>query len=115
MNKTRLIPDYLEHIREAIARVSDYLSGMDWEAFSKSRVTQDATVRNLEIIGEAARNILRADPKFAERHPDFPLGKAIGMRNILAHGYFEVKLDIVWKTIKEDLPDLAQKVENLLS
>jgi uncharacterized protein with HEPN domain len=69
----------------------------------------------LRIIGEAARNILRADPAFAASHPTLPLGRAIGMRNALSHGYFEVKLDRVWKTIKEDLPDLNAKVVEALS
>jgi uncharacterized protein with HEPN domain len=69
----------------------------------------------LRIIGEAARNILRADPAFAASHPTLPLGRAIGMRNALSHGYFEVKLDRVWKTINEDLPDLNAKVVEALS
>jgi len=115
MRKELRIPDYLGHMIEAIARISSYVDGMDWNAFSASPLIQDATIRNLEIIGEAARNVLRADPEFAERYPDFPLGRAIGMRNTLAHGYFDVKLDIVWRTVQEDLPDLAGKVGDLLS
>lgn len=115
MKKELRIPDYLDHMSEAIARIAKYVSAMDWEAFSADRLTQDATIRNLEIVGEAARNILRADPKFIERYPDFPLGKAIGMRNTLAHGYFDVKLDVDWRTVQEELPDLGLKVERWLS
>ena len=115
MNKNFRVPDYLDHMIEAIARISTYVQGMDWPTFSANRLAQDATIRNLEIIGEAARNVLRLDPKFAERYPDFPLGRAIGMRNSLAHGYIDVKLEIVWETVQEDIPDLARKVEDLLS
>jgi uncharacterized protein with HEPN domain len=115
MSKAFRTPDYLEHMSEAIARISSYLQGMDWPAFSANRLAQDATIRNLEIIGEAARNVLRVDPNFAERYPDFPLGRAIGMRNSLAHGYFDVKLELVWKTVQEDLPDFARKVGDALS
>ena len=114
MSKALRIPDYLGHINKAIARIRSYVAGMDWAAFVASPLTQDATLRNLEIIGEAARKLPRADPQFSATHPDFPLGRAIGMRNTLAHGYFAVKLEILWQTIEEDLPALAAKVEKLL-
>ena len=115
MSKELRIPDYLEHMSEAIARISNYVSGMDWAAFSESRLTQDATIRNIEIIGEAARNVLRADPKFVDLYPDFPIAKAIGMRNTLVHGYFDVSLDVVWRTVQDDLPSLATKVDEIRS
>ena len=115
MNKSLRVPDYLGHILDAIAKISEYLDGMDWPAFSANSRTQDAVVRNLEIIGEAGRKIGSADPGFMERHPDFPLARAIGMRNALAHGYLDVKLDVVWKTAKSDLPALALQVAELLT
>jgi uncharacterized protein with HEPN domain len=108
------IPDYLQHISEAIEKIFGYVNGLDETGFLASRLIQDATIRNLEIIGEAARNILRADPSFAARHPTLPLGQAIGMRDTLSHGYFEVKLDAVWTTIKRDLPDLNATVKDIL-
>jgi uncharacterized protein with HEPN domain len=73
----------LEHITEAIEKIFGYVNGLEWSDFSASRLIQDATIRNLEIIGEAARDILRADPAFSVRHPALPLGCAIGMRNAL--------------------------------
>jgi len=115
MKRELRIPDYLEHMRDAIAKILRYIEGMDWEAFATDSLTQDATIRNFEVLGEIARDILRADPKFIERHPDFPLGNAIGMRNTLIHGYLDVKIDVVGKTAREDLPGLALKVGQILS
>jgi uncharacterized protein with HEPN domain len=65
---------------------------------------QDAVIRNLEIIGEASRNIERKHPDFTAAHPELPLSFAYEMRNALAHGYFKVDLAIVWKTVETDLP-----------
>lgn len=73
-------------------------------------MAQDAVIRNLEIIGEACRNIERSDPDFLVRHPEFPLRVAIEMRNVLAHGYFSVDLEIVWRTVHTNLPDLKAQV-----
>lgn len=70
-------------------------------------------IRNFEIIGEASRNIERHYPVFAAEHPEVPLAFAYEMRNALAHGYFKVDLELVWKTIKRDLPMLAEQVRKL--
>ena len=77
-------------------------------------MVQDAVIRNLEIIGEASRNIERHYPEFATAHPELPLAFAYEMRNVLAHGYFKVDLDIVWKTIENDLPPLRAQVQTLV-
>lgn len=58
------------------------------------------------IIGEASSKIMDADPQFAEAHPDVPWRAMRGMRNRIAHGYFEINLDVVWKTVRSALPDL---------
>ena len=63
-------------------------------------------IRNLEVVGEASRNIERVDPDFVAAHPELPLAVATDMRNALAHGYFKIDLAIVWKTIQTDLPQL---------
>ncbi len=106
--------DYLQHIQQAIRRIRRYLSGIDREAFLENEEKQDAVIRNLEIIGEAAGKILRHFPDFAEKHPGFPLRAAYGMRNVLTHGYFKVDLDVVWKTVERDLPLLEDQVEKAL-
>lgn len=108
------LPDYLEHILQAIGRIERYVGGMDAAGFASSEMTQDAVIRNLEVIGEASRNIEREYPDFAAAHPELPLSFAYEMRNALAHGYFAVDLDIVWKTIEADLPRLRQQVQALM-
>jgi uncharacterized protein with HEPN domain len=110
MSKALRVPDFLEHISEAIERILVYVQGLDERQFLANQLIQDAAMRNLEIVGEAARNIMRVDPGFARRHPNFPLGQAIGMRNTLTHVYFGVKLDQVWKTITQDIPLLQTNV-----
>ena len=72
-------------------------------------------IRNLEVIGEASRNIERVHPEFAAAHPELPLALANDMRNALSHGYFKVDLGIVWTTIKGNLPDLYAQVQDALT
>jgi len=106
--------DYLEHIQQAIDRIQRYLSDIDHAAFLANEEKQDAVIRNLEIIGEAAGNIQRHFPDFATKYPDFPLKAAYGTRNALAHGYFKIDLDVVWKTIERDLPMLDIQVRRVI-
>ena len=106
----RRLPDYLGHILEAIERIRHYVDGMDEVGFLDNRLVQDAVIRNLEVIGEASRNIERFHPEFAAAHPELPVALANDMRNALAHGYFKVDLEIVWKTIQGNLPALYQQV-----
>lgn len=103
--------DYLLHIVEAIERVQRYTEDADEVRFIGDEMMQDAVIRNLEVIGEASRNIEREHPGFAAAHPELPLSFAYEMRNVLSHGYFKVDLGIVWKTIERDLPVLLQQVK----
>ena len=105
--------DYLGHIAEAIERIQRYCAGMDEASFLSSEVVQDAVIRNLEVIGEASRNIERRYPDFAAAHPELPLAVAYDMRNALSHGYFRVDLQIVWRTIQSELPRLHAQVTAL--
>lgn len=104
------LPDYLGHILEAIERIQAYVADVDVVGFLSSKIIQDAVIRNLEVIGEASRNIERVHPEFAAAHPELPLALANDMRNALAHGYFKVDLEIVWKTIQSNLPDLHAQI-----
>ena len=70
-------------------------------------------IRNFEIIGEASNNIEKHYPEFAAAHPELPLSFAYQMRNAVAHGYFKVDLEIVWRTINRDLPGLYRQVREL--
>jgi uncharacterized protein with HEPN domain len=111
--ESRLL-DYLEHILQAVERIQDYTEDLDEVTFLKEEMAQDAVIRNLEVIGEASRNIERHFPEFVKTHPELPLASAYEMRNALAHGYFSVDLGIVWKTIANDLPNLHGQAQNLL-
>jgi uncharacterized protein with HEPN domain len=71
--------------------------------------------RNIEVIGEAARNIDRHHPEFAALHADVPWQDIYLMRNRVAHGYFSIDLEIVWKTVGRDIPELQQQVAQLRS
>lgn len=77
--------------------------------------TQDAVIRNFEIIGEACNNLARQFPAYADGHPEIPWRFAYEMRNVLAHGYFNVDLEIVWRTIHRDLPPLHERARSLLA
>ena len=108
------LPEYLRHILQAIERIHHYTEDISEVAFLEDPKTQDAVIRNFEIIGEASRNIERHHPAFANDHPYLPLGFAYEMRNALSHGYFKVDLEIVWKTIHSNLPELHAQIKQLL-
>jgi len=107
------LADYLAHIAQAIERIDGYTEDMDEMAFLANPLVQDAVVRNIEIIGEASHNIEKHYPHFAAAHPQLPLSFAYQMHNVVAHGYFKVDFEIVWKTIHNDLPDLYTQVQQV--
>lgn len=113
-DKAARAADYLGHILRAIERIDRYTADMSEPEFLASEITQDAVIRNFEIIGEASRNIERNCPEVAAAHPDLPLINAYEMRNALAHGYFRVDLEILWKTIHNDLPALQQQISAII-
>lgn len=113
-DKAARAADYLGHILKAIERIDRYTSDMGESQFLASEITQDAVIRNFEVIGEASRNIERNCPEFAAAHPDLPLINAYEMRNALAHGYFRVDLEILWKTMQNDLPVLQRQIEAII-
>src|ERR1700740_169425 len=104
-DRQRLI-DYLAHMLQAIERVNRYTEELDEVVFLQNELVQDAVIRNLEILGEASNNIQKHYPEFTVQHPELPLAFAYQMRNAIAHGYFKVDYEIVWKTIHADLPTL---------
>ena len=107
------LPDYLNHILEAIERIEEYVSDLDEIAFLGNKLVQDAVIRNFEVIGEASNNIEKRFPEFVAAHPELPLASAYQMRNAVSHGYFQVDFEILWKTIQRDLPGLHTKVEEI--
>ncbi|MDR3754012.1 MAG: DUF86 domain-containing protein [Terracidiphilus sp.] len=106
--------DFVVHILQAADRILDYTKGMSREEFFADTLKQDAVIRNVEIIGEAANNLREADPGIAVRHPSIPFAQIYGMRNRVAHGYFSVSLAMVWDSVEEDIPELREKIAGVL-
>lgn len=101
---------YLLHIRDSLHRIVEYTaSGRD--AFLVDTKTQDAVIRNLEIIGEAVKNLSEAHK---ELHPDVPWKRVAGMRDLLIHHYFGVKLETVWAVVEDELPDFGTAIVRML-
>lgn len=111
MTKELRVADYLGHILKAIERVERYTADIDNIEFLGNELVQDAVIRNIEIIGEASNNIQRSAPKFAARHHDIPWAIMYTMRNRVTHGYDTVDLEIIWNTVRRDLPALYAKVQ----
>ena len=99
--------ELLDDISEAIRRLEIYSQNMGYEDFLEDTKTQDAVLRNLEIIGEAAKNIT---DELKEKHPQILWKDVAGIRDKLIHRYFGVNLEIVWTIIDEDLPQLRKEI-----
>ncbi len=102
----------IEDILEAIRKTQRYVSGLSFDTFCGDDQVIDAVVRNLEVIGEAARHI---PPEIELRYPDVPWGEMRGMRNVLVHEYFGVNLAILWHTVEQNLPPVIEKLEKILA
>ncbi len=102
---------YIEDILEAVDKVERYTRGLTYEAFAKNDMAADAVIRNLEIIGEASRNI---PGDIRQKFPDIPWKRMIGLRNIAIHEYFGVDLSIIWEIISKNLPETKPKIEAML-
>ena len=102
---------YLTHIREAIESIEVYLEGVSYDQFVSSKMTIDAVVRELEIIGEASNNI---SDQFRRQYSDALWRRMKDMRNFLIHEYFGVNTKVVWDTCKDDLPQLKSFIEKIL-
>lgn len=109
MNKDPLI--FLRHILERIERVENYTKKLSKEKFEKNTFIQDAVIRNLEVIGEASKNIPK---EFTAQYPEIPWSKIAGFRDILIHFYFGIELDTTWNVVKDDLPNLKKRIKDIL-
>ena len=109
MTRTR-IPDCLDHMLEADVQACAYLEGMSKDAFMADKRTQQAVILNLILIGEDATKLLKEDAEFTERFPQLPWRGMKGMRNRIAHGYFEINLQTVWDTTQAALPELIRQL-----
>jgi uncharacterized protein with HEPN domain len=102
---------YLEDIVTSAERVASYVEGHSWESFVADPKTVDAVVRNLEIIGEAVKQV---PTEVRDRAPEIDWARIAGLRDILIHAYFNVDLEILWDVIRNKLPGLAVRVRALL-
>ena len=98
---------YLEDIRQAIGKIQSYTAGLTRDVFNQDDRTIDAVIRNLQIIGEAAKAIPET---VRAAYPNVEWKKIAGLRDILAHQYFEVDLDIIWDVLQNKLPGLDQEL-----
>ena len=102
---------YLRQMLEAIETVLSYVNGIKFDDFERDQMLQDAVIRKIEIIGEAAR---RLSVGFVEDHADLPLVQAVSIRNKLIHEYDDIDLKIVWDTVTVDLQKIKQDIKKLV-
>lgn len=102
---------FIEDILGAVDKIERYIEDLSYEKFLKNDMVVDAVVRNLEVIGEAAKNIPEDTKK---QYPDIPWKRIIGLRNIAVHEYFGIDLSIVWEIITSNLPETKPKILTML-
>ncbi len=107
----REIGDYIEDIIGAIDKTMNFVKNISYEEFIQDDKTVFAVVRALEIIGEAVKNI---PDDIRKNYPEIPWKDMAGMRDKVIHEYFGVKLSIVWRAVKEEIPPLKPIFEKIL-
>lgn len=105
------INDSLRDMLDAIRLINQYTAGLPKDRVEQVNELRDATILRLIIIGEAANRISR---DFQAKYPEIPWAEVVGFRNVVLHGYDRVQWDIVWDTVKNDLPVIATNLRNLL-
>ena len=109
MRENRL-PDYLDHMRQAATDACGFVEGLGKVDFLEDKRTQQAVIMSLIIIGEAATKAMASYAEFTQTHPEVPWRGMRGMRNRIAHGYFDINLDVVWETVQTALPELLKQL-----
>jgi len=102
---------HLKDILGAMEAIEQFVKNMDFEAFKNNDLVSSAVIRKFEIIGEAAKNVQK---DITQKHPEIPWRKMAGMRDRLIHFYFGVKYELVWQTIKKDVPHLKPLIREIL-
>lgn len=108
--RVNLLPDYLNHMQQAATDACNFVEGLDKDDFLTDKRTQQAVIMSLVIIGEAATKVIDCYAEFVQSHQEIPWQSMRGMRNRIAHGYFEINLDIVWGTVQTALPELLKQL-----
>ncbi len=106
------LPDYLGHMRQAITDAQSFTEGMAQPDFEQDKRTQQAVVMSLIVLGEAATKVMDQYPEFAAAHAEIPWRSMRGMRNRIAHGYFDIDLTVVWDTLQTALPNLKAQLNS---
>lgn len=101
---------YIEHIKDCIRKIKEYTKDLDEEQFIKNEIIQDAAIRNIEIIGEAAKKISK---NLRTTYFEIPWKQIAGMRDKLVDDYMGTDLEVVWKTITEDIVYLENMINNI--
>ena len=101
---------FIEHILLCIDKIQEYTKNLTAQEFNNNELIQDAVIRNIEIIGEATKKISK---DLKSQYRDIPWKEMSGMRDKLIHDYFGVDVDVVWKTVNEDIPYLKSLIENI--
>jgi len=102
---------YLEDILECCRRITEYTAGMSFDSFIKDRLVYDAVLRNIEIIGEAVKQV---PTEIRNQHPEIDWRRIAGMRDIVAHHYFSIHDEIVWDIVANKVSELAEQVGMIL-
>ena len=109
MNESRLL-DYLDHMQRAATDACSFVEGLTKDDFLADKRTQQAVIMSLIIIGEAATKVMDGYTRFTQTHPQVPWRSMRGMRNRIAHGYFDINLAVVWDTVQTALPALIEQL-----
>ncbi len=109
MTENRL-PDYLDHMQQAATDACSFVDGLAKADFLNDKRTQQAVIMSIIIVGEAATKLMDGYASFAQSHPEVPWRSMRGMRNRIAHGYFDMNLDVVWDTVQSALPTLLKQL-----
>lgn len=109
MSESRLA-DYLAHMQQAATDACIFVEGMEKADFLEDKRTQQAVIMSLIIVGEVATKVMDGYTEFTEMHSQMPWRSMRGMRNRIAHGYFDINLDVVWDTLQTALPELLRQL-----
>ena len=102
---------YLRHIIDALLQIERYTDGVTYEEFLSNSLLQDGVIRQLEVMGEAARNL---SEDLRNEYPKIPWRQMISLRNRMIHAYFNVNIQIIWEIIQGDIPNLKQETKHVL-
>jgi len=102
---------FLQDILDCIEKIESYVANLDRAGFEADSKTRDAVVRNIEIIGEAIKNL---PPKLRLDHNQVEWKEIAGMRDILAHAYWDIDVELIWGVVKNDIRNLSDEVEKII-